>query len=251
MSNEDLGKFKRLGTEQLRKAVAKIQMAVTSEDADATNWEGYDRAGLMDVLKHRWPQLQAKTGATIEDGDGESDGLTITDGEEPTAATTEDLAESFAAADGADVIIDVKKPPKEAKAKKPKAKFRVNQLVTVSPAEGEVHEGKVSAVYPATHPDAGNYQYDVEIPDDEEGGLFGVWESAITARKQPARRKPVGEARKRKISDEIIREIRRKREMEVLSYAKLAAWLLADHGIKVTGDLVRSIIIKEIYSDVE
>lgn len=242
MSEADLAKFKKLGTEQLRKAVAKIQIAVTGEDPEATNWEGYDRAGLLDVLKFRWPQLQAATGATVEDDDG--DELTIEDGE-PVSATTADLAESFEATAGSDVIIDVKKPAKEAKVKKAKAPFRVNQLVSYSSEEYGTWDSKVTASYQV----AGEWRFDIEAVREGEG-FTNVPASMLTARKQPARRKPEGEPRKRKISDEIIREIRSKRELEVLSYAKLASWLLDTHGIKVTGDLVRSIIIGEIYSDV-
>lgn len=241
MSDTDLSKFKKLGTEQLRKAVAKIQMAVTGEDEDATNWEAYDRGGLFDILKFRWPQLQAKTGATVEDGD-DSDELIVVDGDPPYEVAAE--ADEPATEDDVAVRIDIPGLV-EVKVKKAKAPFRVNQLVTYTSDEHGTWESKVTASYQV----AGEWRFDLEAVREGEG-FANVPASQLTARKQPVRRKPEGEPRKRKISDDIIRQIRSKRELEVLSYAKLAAWLLDTHAIKVTGDLVRSIIVGEIYSDV-
>jgi hypothetical protein len=65
-------------------------------------------------------------------------------------------------------------------------------------------------------------------------------------------REPKGERKPktRRIANEVIREIRAKRAEEMLSYAKIAKWLEEVHEIRVTGDLVRSICVFEIYTDV-
>lgn len=145
------------------------------------------------------------------------------------------------------------KPKKERKPvapRIPRAAFQIGQRLTTSDEvedAGQLVE-VVGVVWNGTE-----HRYSVKpvnVPEGEEAEVIGDVPASWLVRPVKPASSRSGGPRARLLSDEIVREIRSKRETEGLSAAKLAKWLEEAHGIKVTGDLVRSIYIREIYADV-
>lgn len=50
---DELAKFKKMKTEQLRQAAKDMTIAITGEEPDKNNWDAYDRDGLLEIIKFR------------------------------------------------------------------------------------------------------------------------------------------------------------------------------------------------------
>jgi hypothetical protein len=139
----------------------------------------------------------------------------------------------------------VVKPPKVPKVKAPKATFKNGTKVDVNFTNGDpVFVGKVSST---SFDENGNEL--VTVANEAGETINNAILSQVSKHvRQP---KPAAEPkeRKRRLSPEIVTAIRTRRVEVGGSYATIAAWLKEEHDIQVTGDLVRSIVIGEIYKD--
>lgn len=202
-----LEKFKKMGTAQLERRVAKLHQDVRGVAIDTSQ---YDRDGLLELVGY----------------------LTSRPVEEPTEMT----------------VVEYDADPSTGKPKRSTrrtVKYQVGDSVLMITGEYTGLSGTVSAI------DGTDLMVDLGTLEGEDPTTEDHEVRVSVADVKRAKVAKVKEPRKRRLSDEVIREIRAKRDSENLSYAKLAKWLEETHGQKVTGDLVRSIIIREIYTDVK
>lgn len=137
------------------------------------------------------------------------------------------------------------KPPKIAKPKAPKATWKNGTKVDVSFTNGDpVFVGKVTATAFA---EDGTETVTVANEAGEVINNAALSQIAKHVR-QP---KPVAEPkeRKRRLTPDVVQAIRTRRVEVGGSYAAIAAWVKDTYGEQITGDLVRSIVIGEIYKD--
>jgi hypothetical protein len=216
IDNDSFMRYKKMNTGQLRNAAMKLHAAATGDDPENINWDSYDRGGLIEVVRHRHEQLAAK-GAT----------LTVVE----------------VNPDDGDVILEdegvtIVQPPLK---KRP-----VNRPVPIETKTA----GDGTTIDERWATDEGPAE--ATPADKVRDALGGVVAKAKTPRVKKEKVVVEKGPRKRRISNEVIQAIRLRRLTlsPVPSYAKLAAWLKEEHDLTVTGDLVRSIIVREIYGDV-
>lgn len=262
----DLSKYRKLGTPQLKKALAKILIAA-GKDVDDFNMESYDRDGLLDMVRHWGGRLGGEAEDVSDEGEvdvptppkktGRRTRQPKFDVESPVVVNSvRYLVTSVQSVDGG-FTYDLEGkmgpvtgvPETDLKAWKeprvPKSRFVLGDQVRKDDEfQGEVIDSSHNLAL-------GGWVYVIKVTEDdgdyrEEAGVAQADLRKVRATKPKA---PKAE-RVRRIADDVVVELRRMRVEDGLSYAKLAGWLAETHGVQVTGDLVRSITIGEIYKHV-
>lgn len=204
-----LDQIKAMDTELIRRSAQLLTVAATGEDPDKTNWDAYDRDGLLEVIQLRLPQVKS---------------VVVTEGaEEP-------------------ISVKAKGSRNGTRARKaPKARFAPDSTVYVDGKEDDPW-----TVLASTATDSGfTYRLANNASNDIREDV--AEELLSRGRKQKVK----GEGRKRSVSNELVIELRaRYNNEEGMSYGKLRDWLKDEKGVTVSPQLVRNIVLGNLYTDV-